>query len=62
MSVLFNHARRYDLYDRNPIQWVRQSLNAVALLTSSPATRSGNCWQRWGRGSESWSYWMWQQD
>jgi integrase len=25
MSVLFNHARRYDLYDRNPIQWVRQS-------------------------------------
>jgi len=24
MSVLFNHARRYDLYDRNPIQWVRQ--------------------------------------
>jgi integrase len=25
MSVLFNHARRYDLYDRNPIQWLRQS-------------------------------------
>ena len=25
MSVLFNHARRYDLYDRNPIKWVRQS-------------------------------------
>jgi len=25
MSVLFNHARRYDLFDRNPIQWVRQS-------------------------------------
>ena len=25
MSVLSNHARRYDLYDRNPIQWVRQS-------------------------------------
>jgi site-specific recombinase XerD len=25
MSVLFNHARRYELYDRNPIQWVRQS-------------------------------------
>ena len=25
MSVLFNHARRYDLHDRNPIQWVRQS-------------------------------------
>ena len=25
MSVLFNHARRYDLYNRNPIQWVRQS-------------------------------------
>src|SRR6202047_1940455 len=25
MIVLFNHARRYDLYDRNPTQWVRQS-------------------------------------
>src|SRR6266852_3340515 len=25
MSVLFNHANRYDLYDGNPIQWVRQS-------------------------------------
>jgi site-specific recombinase XerD len=25
MSVLFNHARRYDLCDRNPIRWVRQS-------------------------------------
>ena len=24
-TVLFNHARRYDLFDRNPIQWVRQS-------------------------------------
>jgi len=32
MSVLFNHARRYDLYDRNPIQWVRQS----AKRRSSP--------------------------
>ena len=25
MSVLFNHARRYDLFDRNPINLVRQS-------------------------------------
>jgi integrase len=25
MSLLFNHARRHDLCDRNPIQWVRQS-------------------------------------
>ena len=25
MSVLFNHGRRHDLCDRNPIQWVRQS-------------------------------------
>lgn len=25
MSALFNHARRYDLLDCNPIQWVRQS-------------------------------------
>src|SRR5215469_2966476 len=25
MSLLFNHGRRYELCDRNPIQWVRQS-------------------------------------
>jgi integrase len=25
MKVLFNHARRYDLFDRNPIELVRQS-------------------------------------
>ena len=38
MSVLFNHARRYDLYDRNPIQWVRQSAkrrSAPDVLTSN---------------------------
>lgn len=38
MSVLFNHARRHDLYDRNPIQWVRQSAkrrNAPDVLTST---------------------------
>ena len=36
--------------------------NVAVLPTSSPATRSGNCWRRWNHGSESWSYWMWQQD
>src|ERR1700745_488536 len=30
MSLLFNHGRRHDLCDRNPIQWVRQS---AALAT-----------------------------
>jgi integrase len=38
MSILFNHARRYDLYDRNPIQWVRQSAkrrSAPDVLTSN---------------------------
>ena len=25
MSLLFNHGRRHDLCDRNPIEWVRQS-------------------------------------
>jgi len=38
MSVLFNHARRHDLYDRNPIQWVRQSAKrrkAPDVLTSN---------------------------
>src|SRR6266581_688419 len=33
--------------------------NAAALLTCSRATKSGNCWRRWSRGSESWSCWMW---
>jgi hypothetical protein len=33
MSVLFNHARRYDLYDRNPIQCSRVP-NVAVLLTS----------------------------
>jgi site-specific recombinase XerD len=38
MSVPFNHARRYDLYDGNPIQWVRQSAkrgSAPEVLTSN---------------------------
>jgi site-specific recombinase XerD len=37
MSVRFNHARRYDLYERNPMQWVRQSAkrrSAPDVLTS----------------------------
>lgn len=42
MSVLFNHARRYDLYDRNPIQWVRQSAKRRSypdVLTSHEVRR-----------------------
>jgi integrase len=42
MSVLFNHARRYDLYNRNPIQWVRQSAkrrSAPEVLTSNQVRR-----------------------
>lgn len=38
MSLLFNHGRRHDLCDRNPIQWVRQSAKrrtAPDILTSS---------------------------
>jgi integrase len=41
MSVLFNHARRYD-YDRNPIQWVRQSAKrrrTPEVLTSNEVRR-----------------------
>jgi integrase len=38
MSVLFNHARRYDLYDRNPIQWARQS----AKRRSTPEVLTSN--------------------
>lgn len=38
MSLLFNHGRRYDLCDSNPIQWVRQSAKRRAapdILTAS---------------------------
>jgi len=38
MSLLFNHGRRHDLCDRNPIQWVRQSAKrrtAPDVLTRS---------------------------
>lgn len=40
MSLLFNHGRRHDLCDRNPIQWVRQSAkrrSAPDVLTNSEA-------------------------
>jgi integrase len=38
MSLLFNHGRRHDLCDRNPIQWVRQSAkrrSAPEILATS---------------------------
>jgi integrase len=38
MSLLFNHGRRYDLCECNPIQWVRQSAKrrgAPDILTTS---------------------------
>jgi integrase len=38
MSLLFNHGRRHDLYDRNPIEWVRQSAKrrtAPDILTTN---------------------------
>jgi integrase len=41
MSVLFNHGRRHDLCDRNPIQWVGRApkrRTAPDVLTSSEAT------------------------
>jgi len=40
MSLLFNHGRRYEIYDRNPIQWVRQSAKRRAtpdILTTDEA-------------------------
>jgi integrase len=33
MSVLFNHAIRHDIYDRNPIRWVRQSAKRTKIPT-----------------------------
>jgi integrase len=38
MNLLFNHGRRHDLCDRNPIQWVQQSAKrrtAPDILTTS---------------------------
>ena len=38
MSLLFNHGRRHELCERNPIQWVRQSAKrrvAPEILTTS---------------------------
>jgi hypothetical protein len=55
MSVLFNHARRYDLTTAIPFSGCGRVPNVAVLLTSSRATRSGNCWRRSSRGSESWS-------
>jgi len=42
MSLLFNHGRRHDLCDRNPIEWVRQSAKrrtAPDVLTSNEVQR-----------------------
>jgi integrase len=42
MSLLFNHGRRHDLCDRNPIEWVRQSAKrrtAPDILTSNEVQR-----------------------
>jgi integrase len=38
MIVLFNHAIRHDLFDRNPIRWVRQS----AKRTKAPTVLSAS--------------------
>jgi integrase len=37
LSILFNHARRYELFDRNPIRFVRQGAkrNAPDVLTAA---------------------------
>jgi len=56
MSLLFNHGRRHDLCDRNPIEWVRQKRRqAPDILTSNEVRallanlrfreRTWCCWQ-----------------
>jgi len=38
MNLLFNHGRRHDLCERNPIEWVRQSAKRRAspdILTTN---------------------------
>ena len=57
MSLLFNHGRRHDVCERNPIEWVRQSAkrktspdilitNEVRNLLANPRFESGHssCW------------------
>jgi integrase len=41
MSLLFNHGRRYDLCERNPIEWVRQSAKRTSpdVLTTHEVPR-----------------------
>jgi hypothetical protein len=41
MSLLFNHGRRHDLCDRNPIQWVRQSAKRRTAPDILTAMKSG---------------------
>jgi len=63
MSVLFNHARRYDLSTTvTRFSGCGRAPSVAVLLTFSPAMRSGNCWLRSSRGNESWCCWMWQLD
>ena len=45
MSLLFNHGRRHDLCDRNPIEWVRQSAKRRTAPDILPAAKSNNCSQ-----------------
>jgi len=38
MSLLFNHGRRHDLCERNPIEWVRQSARERTLVLLAVTT------------------------
>ena len=62
MSVLFNHARRYDLYDRNPIQWVRQSAKRRSVPDVLTSDEVRQLLAALEPKNESWSCWMYPPD
>jgi len=55
MSVLFNHAWRYESFDRNPIKLVRQSAKRWAVPMCSSPPKSSSCWTISRFGSVPWS-------
>jgi site-specific recombinase XerD len=53
MSVLFNHARRYDLFGHNPIQLVRQSSKRHKVPHILLVDEIRKLWVRWIHRPES---------
>jgi hypothetical protein len=54
LSVLFNHACRHELFDRNPIRLVRQSAKRRTTQSVLSMLRSETCLAAWGCASGQW--------